>query len=96
MDLAVSLTPKTLAFYRRLLSVPAVQIPAANVLRLLAAKGVKDSSGKLQLLKVLDVLSTVEMSTDDVSFRAALASLLAAHGTSLIEIYENVSHNCPS
>jgi hypothetical protein len=88
VDLAVSLTPDTLAFYRRLLSTP-VQISSCNVLKTLVNKGVKDSAAKLQVLKVLDILS-IDMSTEDVAFRAALAGLFAAYGTTLVEMWENV------
>ncbi|KAI9638936.1 armadillo-type protein [Dioszegia hungarica] len=87
VDLAVSLTPDTLAFYRRLLSTP-VQISSCNVLKTLVNKGVKDSAAKLQVLKVLDILS-IDMTTEDVAFRAALAGLFAAYGTTLVEMWEN-------
>lgn len=70
-----------------------MRIASVNILRSLTSKGVKDPSAKLQVVKVLDVLRTIEplMSTDDETFKAALASWLAAYGVTLIEMFENVS-----
>lgn len=95
VDLAVSLTPKTLGFYRRLLSTP-IRIPAVAILRTFVAKGIKDPSAKLQVLKVLDILATIDpleiatRSDEDMTFRASLGGLLSAYGVALVDMWEDV------
>ena len=103
MDLAVSLTPKTLSFYHRVLrqSIVSLRIPTANVIRTFIAKGVKDPVERLQVLKVLDVISLLETSeaetrdtkndVDLVAFRAALGGILSVFGCELILFIEEVS-----
>ncbi|KAL1411126.1 pre-tRNA nuclear export protein [Vanrija albida] len=100
VDLAVSLTPETLSFYQQLLQqdVTSLRIPAAGIIRTLAAKGMKDPSEKLQVLKVLDIVSLLdplEQQTRNVkgdhelvNFRAALAGVIQAYGTELIKLTE--------
>ena len=91
VELTVSLNPQTLAFYRQLLSHPSLRVAAAGILRTLVGKGIKDPSEKMQIMKVLDVLSTIEplMSTDDINFKVALGSVLAVYGTELVEMWDN-------
>lgn len=98
MDLSVSLTPKTLEFYRRLLNqpIPQLRIASAGVIRTFVAKGIKDPSDRLQILKVLDIVQTLdplEASTrgQDDGLRVALAGILGVLGTELVEFWEDVS-----
>ncbi|TXT13691.1 hypothetical protein VHUM_01058 [Vanrija humicola] len=100
VDLAVSLTPDTLSFYQQLLQqdVTSLRIPAAGIIRTFAAKGMKDPAEKLQVLKVLDIISLVDPLEQQtrgvkedhelVTFRAALAGVVQAYGTELIKITE--------
>ena len=107
VDLAVSLTPKTLQFYQRLLqhSILSLRIPAAAIMKTFVAKGTKEPSEKLQVLKVLNIVSLLdrhEVQTrgatgdpDIVDFRAALGSLLAVYGAELVSFVEDVSALTP-
>lgn len=104
IDLSVSLTPRTLAFYQRLIQNPSLQLrtSTAVIFRSFVAKGIKEPQDKLEELKVLDIvglLEPLEAQTRDVgddtellAFRAALAAIYAAYATALIELEENVSH----
>lgn len=70
---------------------------AANILRSLTAKGMRDPSEKLQVLKLLDIpsiLDPLESQTrnsedhDMILFRAALGGILQSYGTELIKLTE--------
>jgi exportin-T len=102
IDLSVSLTPRTLEFYQRLIQNPSLQLrtSTAVIFRSFVAKGIKEPQDKLEELKVLDIvglLEPLEAQTRDVgddqellAFRAALAAIYAAYATALIELEENV------
>lgn len=102
IDLSVSLTPRTLEFYRRLIQNPSLQLrtSTAVIFRSFVAKGIKEPQDKLEELKVLDIvglLEPLEAQTREVgddqellAFRAALAAIYAAYATALIELEENV------
>ena len=103
IDLSVSLTPRTLAFYHRLIQHSSLQLKTstAAIFRTFVAKGIKEPHEKLEELKVLDIVSLLEpleAQTRDVgddseklAFRAGLAAIYAAYATALIELEENVS-----
>ncbi|ORY34741.1 armadillo-type protein [Naematelia encephala] len=101
-DLAVSLTQQTLPFYHRLLRQPitSLRISSAAVIRTFVAKGIKDPSERLSVLKavgVIDMLDPLEISTRDASkddsemtaFRAALGSILQQYGSGLLAEMED-------
>ena len=102
--MSVSLTPRTLAFYHRLIQNPSLQLrtSTAVIFRSFVAKGIKEPQEKLEELKVLDIVSLLEPleaqtrdvqdDTELLAFRAALAAVYAAYATSLIELEENVCH----
>lgn len=81
--------------------VVSLRIPTATIIRTFVAKGVKDPAERLQVLKVLDIislLSPLEAETRDtkndadvVAFRAALGGILSVYGTELILFIEEVS-----
>jgi exportin-T len=103
VDLAVTLTPETLAFYHRILkqSIPSLRIAGASILKTLVGKGLKDQAERLQVLRILDVvnvLDPLEASTrdtkdddDNIAFRASLGGVLQVYGSDLITITEEVS-----
>jgi len=104
IDLSVSLTPRTLAFYQRLIqhsSLP-LRTSTAAIFRILVSKGIKDPKEKLEELKVLNVISLLEPleaqsrevqdDSDMLVFRAGIAAVYAAYVTALIELEENVSY----
>ncbi|WVQ66053.1 uncharacterized protein L199_004231 [Kwoniella botswanensis] len=103
VDLGVSLQPKTLSLYHRLLrsSHISLRTASANIIRSLAAKGVQDPQARLEVLRVLDIVSLVDPLESEtrgvkdneevVAFRAAVAGILSAFGTELIAFSENVS-----
>lgn len=101
MDISVSLTPDTLQFYQSLIQAgeTSLRTGAAAIVRALVAKGIRDPSEKLQMLKVFDLvnfLTPVEAATrqsakdgpEMVTFRATLAGIVQAYGTELIKIAE--------
>ncbi|WVF68493.1 hypothetical protein IAT40_003260 [Kwoniella sp. CBS 6097] len=101
VDLQVSLNPKSLAFYQRLLQsrYMALRTASAAIIRTFVVKGIQDPQARLEVLKVLNVVAIVdplEVETrgvkdneEAIAFRAAIASLLAAYGTELIGFNEN-------
>ncbi|WVQ79178.1 exportin-T [Cryptococcus sp. DSM 104549] len=101
VDLSVSLNPTTLPFYHRILRQPVVafRTSAAGIIRTLVAKGIQDPAARMEVLKVLDVLSVVEPLEAETSgvkddeevtnFRVALGGVLSAYGTALIGISDN-------
>lgn len=103
MDLSVALTPDTLAFYQRLLRQPiaSIRTAAANILRTLVGKGIKDPAERLQVLSILNVVNTLDPleaetrdSKDDeevVAFRTAIGAVLQQLGSDLVTFIENVS-----
>lgn len=105
VELGVSLTPQTLAFYHRLLQQPIMSLRTVTttILRTFIAKGTQDPAERLQILKALDVISLLDPlenstqiaskdDTDMTAFRAGLAGVLQTYGSELIEYIENVSH----
>jgi exportin-T len=103
IDLSVSLTPRTLAFYHRLIQQPSLPLrtSTAGIFRTFVSKGIKEPHEKLEELKVLDIVSLLEPleaqtrevgdDSEALAFRAALAAIYAAYATALIELEENVS-----
>lgn len=100
VELSVSLNPQTLAFYRQLLAHSSLRVAAANIFKTFAGKGVKEPADKLQLMQILDIVTTIDpleaatRGSDDeevTSFRVALGSLLAVYGTELVDMSDNVS-----
>ncbi|WVQ96040.1 hypothetical protein IAU59_003140 [Kwoniella sp. CBS 9459] len=104
VDLGVSLNPKSLAFYQRLLQSRhmALRTASAAILRTFVVKGIQDPQSRLEVLKVLNVVSIVDPleaetrgvkdNEEAVNFRAAIASLLAAYGIELIGFNENTEY----
>ncbi|KAK6908461.1 hypothetical protein I203_102463 [Kwoniella mangroviensis CBS 8507] len=102
VDLGVSLQPNTLSLYHRLLRSSHIPLrtASANVIKSLAAKGVQDPQARLEVLRVLDIVSLIDPLESEtrgvkdneevVAFRAAVAGVLAAFGTELIAFSENV------
>ena len=78
----------------------ALRIPTAIVIRTFVAKGIKDPSERLQVLKVLDVISLLDpletetrSTQDDANveiFRTAIGGVLTVYGTELIIFMEEV------
>ncbi|WVR08059.1 hypothetical protein IAU60_005105 [Kwoniella sp. DSM 27419] len=95
------LNPSSLSFYHRLLQSPHMSFRTASaiIIRTFVAKGIQDPIARLEVLKVLDVVSILdplETETRDikdneevVAFRAALAGILSSYGTELIAFSEN-------
>lgn len=95
----MSLTPETLALYKQLLQqqgIVSLRTGAAKALMSLTTKGMQDPSGKLQVLRVLDMVPLIdplEQETRDtkedfelVAFRIKLSGLLSCYGEELIAI----------
>lgn len=102
VDLSVALTPKSLSLYHRFLqsSYTPLRTSTTAIMRIFVAKGIKEPSEKLEVMKVLNVLSLLDPlesqtrgAPDDamVTFRAGLGGILAAYGTELIALTEVVS-----
>nr|XP_019043552.1 exportin-T [Kwoniella bestiolae CBS 10118]OCF22482.1 exportin-T [Kwoniella bestiolae CBS 10118] len=101
VDLGVSLQPKSLALYHRLLRSSHIPLrtATANIIKSLAAKGVQDPQARLEVLRVLNLVSLVDPLESEtrgvkdneevIAFRAAVASILATFGTELIGFFEN-------
>ncbi|OCF35216.1 exportin-T [Kwoniella heveanensis BCC8398] len=101
VDLGVSLNPKSLAFYQRLLQSRHMPLRTASaaILRTFVVKGIQDPQARLEVLKVLNVVAIVDPleaetrgvkdNEEAIAFRASIASLLAAYGTELIGFNEN-------
>ncbi|WWC92796.1 uncharacterized protein L201_007755 [Kwoniella dendrophila CBS 6074] len=101
VDLGVSLSPTSLALYHRILRSRHISLrtATANIIRSFAAKGVQDPQARLEVLKVLDIVSLVdplEVETrgvkdneEVVAFRAAVGGVLATFGTELVALSEN-------
>ena len=99
----MTLTPQTLAFYSRLLDqgITSLRIPAASLLKTLVGKGIKDPAEKLQVLKILNVVSLLdplEASTREtkgdselVAYRVAIGGILQVFGSELVSFVDNVS-----
>ncbi|WWC65824.1 uncharacterized protein I303_108446 [Kwoniella dejecticola CBS 10117] len=102
VDLGVSLSPKSLSLYHKILQSRHITLrtAAANIIRSFAAKGVQDPQARLEVLKVLDVVALVdplEAETRGVkdneevtAFRTAIGGILAAFGTELVAFTENM------
>ncbi|KAK4688536.1 exportin-T, partial [Tremellales sp. Uapishka_1] len=100
IDIAVALTPKSLSFLHRLLqqSVTPIRTAAANVFRNFISKGIKDPPERMQVLRVLDVISVLDpleaqtrgIKDDDEmdQFRVALGGDLSAYGLELNKFVE--------
>jgi exportin-T len=99
VDLTVALTPETLGFYHQVLQqdVTSLRTLAAGILRTFTAKGMRNPSEKLEVLKFLNILSLLDplesqtRSKEDhdmVLFRASLAGVLQVYGTELIKLTE--------
>jgi len=102
IDISVSLTPDTLAFYKQVLQQQqflSLRGSASKLLMAITNKGMKDPSEKLQVLRVLDLVplidpieaETRELAKDDpdiVAFRTKLSGLLSTYGEELIAIAE--------
>lgn len=98
----MTLTPDTLSFYQRLLRQPLLSLQAAGAvqLRTLVAKGVKEPAERLNVLRILDVVSIIdplEVSTRDtkdndeaLAFRVAVAGVINIYGVQLIEFIDEV------
>nr|XP_019009359.1 exportin-T [Kwoniella pini CBS 10737]OCF48140.1 exportin-T [Kwoniella pini CBS 10737] len=101
VDLSVSLSPSSLSLYHRILRSQnmTLRTAAANIMRSFAAKGIQDPQARLEVLKVLDVVSLVDPLESEtrgvrdneevIAFRAAIGGILATFGTELVTFTEN-------
>ncbi|ORX37714.1 tRNA binding protein [Kockovaella imperatae] len=89
IDLSVSLTPDTLAFYQRLIKSTPLKVPTATIFRTLVTRGMQDTSERLQVFGILDIASLVdelEPNAKEDDFRAALGTLIGSYATELINM----------
>ncbi|WRT69690.1 uncharacterized protein IL334_006680 [Kwoniella shivajii] len=101
VDLAVSLSPKSLSLYHRILQSRHITLrtASANIIKTFAAKGIQDPQARLEVLKVLNVVSLVDPLESEtrgvkdneavIAFRAAIGGILATFGTEAIAFTEN-------
>ncbi|KAL7425109.1 pre-tRNA nuclear export protein [Cryptotrichosporon argae] len=98
VDLSVTLTPQTLAFYRQLLQQPILTLatPTANVIRSFITKGLQDPAEKLQVLRALEIVALVDpletqtrnQGDDATMFRVALGNVVQSYGVELLKLSE--------
>lgn len=104
VDIGVTLTPDNLALLQRLLqhqSLPQFVTPAVSVLRAMMAKGIKEHSEKLEVLKFLGIVAlvdplearsaTAKSNGEDVELvRPAYGGVLDQFGIELVKLLAEV------